>query len=93
MYNLIKALDILLLVIEWALVIRAVLSWIPNLPRDNPIIELLNQITEPILSQVRDLIAKSSFGRNSMLDFSPLIVYLLIEAVRRLLFSVLMSYM
>lgn len=89
MYIVIKALDRLLWVIQWALVIRAILSWIPNLPRDNPIIALLDQITEPILSPIRELIGRSSFGRNSMLDLSPLVVYLLIEAIRRILFSIL----
>lgn len=91
LYTLIKTLDILLLIIEWALIIRAVLSWIPSIPRDNPIIVLLDQVTEPILSPVRELIERSSFGRNSMLDFSPLIVYLLIEVARRILYSILIG--
>jgi len=86
---LIVALDKLLWVIQIALVIRAILSWIPNLPRDNPFIVLLDQITEPMLSPIRRMIERSSFGRNSMLDLSPLILYLLIEAVRRILFDIL----
>jgi len=83
----INALYLLLNVLLWALVIRAVLSWIPNMSRDNPLIVLLNQVTEPILSPIRALIEKSSFGRNSMLDLSPLVAFLII----RLLMSILQS--
>ena len=89
MYTLIKALDVLLYVIELALVIRAVLSWIPNLSRENPFVVLLNQVTEPVLSPIRALIERSSFGRNSMLDLSPLVAFLIIEVVRRILGNLL----
>ncbi|OPZ86039.1 MAG: YGGT family protein [Firmicutes bacterium ADurb.Bin419] len=89
MYTLIRALDLLLYVIEIALVIRAVLSWIPNISRDNPLIVILNQVTEPILTPVRAMVEKSSFGRNSMIDISPLIVFLIIEVVRRVLMGLL----
>ncbi|WP_010252748.1 YggT family protein [Acetivibrio cellulolyticus] len=87
MYTLIKALDTLLYVIEMALVIRAVLSWIPNLSRENPFVNLLNQVTEPVLNPIRSLIEKSSFGRNSMIDLSPLIAFLIIEVLRRILWG------
>ncbi len=89
MYTLIRALDLLLYVIEIALVIRAVLSWIPNISRDNPLIVILNQVTEPVLSPVRAMVEKSSFGRNSMIDISPLIVFLIIEVARRMLMGLL----
>jgi YggT family protein len=91
MYTLIKALDLLLYVIELALVVRAVLSWLPNMSRENPFIVLLNQVTEPVLSPIRALVEKSSFGKNSMLDLSPLIAFLLIEVARRVLNSVLIG--
>lgn len=87
MYTLINALDILLNVIVIALVIRAVLSWIPNISRENPFVILLNQVTEPILNPIRALLAKSSFGKNSMLDLSPLVAFLLIEVIRGILRS------
>ena len=93
MITLIKALDILLEVIKWALIIRAVLSWIPNISRENPFVALLHQITEPILSPIRALIERSSFGRNSMLDLSPLIAFLLIDVVRRILVNVLVAFL
>ena len=91
MYTLIKALDVLLNVIVLALVVRAVLSWLPNMSRENPFIVLLNQVTEPVLSPIRALVEKSSFGKNSMLDLSPLIAFLLIEVVRRVLNGVLIG--
>ncbi|NLL04479.1 MAG: YggT family protein [Clostridiaceae bacterium] len=91
MVTLIEALNILLEVIKWALIIRAVLSWIPNISRDNPFVVLLHQVTEPILSPIRALLERSSFGRNSMLDLSPLIAFLLIDLVRRILYSVFIA--
>lgn len=89
MNTVISALDILLNVIVIALVIRAVLSWIPNMSRENPFVIILNQVTEPILNPIRVLLEKSSFGRNSMLDLSPLIAFLLIEVIRGILKSML----
>ena len=80
-----RAFDTLINIIEMALIIRAVLSWIPNLPRDNPFVTILNQVTEPILSPIRKLIEKSSFGSGTMIDFSPLIAFLILELLKNLI--------
>lgn len=90
MYTLVKALYLLFNIIEIALVIRAVLSWIPNISRENPLIVLISQVTEPLLSPVRALVEKSSFGRNSMIDISPLIVFLILEVLKRMLIGLLL---
>lgn len=89
--NLIReAINAVFLIMEYAIMARVLLSWIP-LP-DNPFTRLLYQITEPILGPVRSLIDKSPIGNNSvfsMIDFSPILAFILIGFVRNLLLSIL----
>jgi YggT family protein len=47
--------------------IRAILSWFPNIDPRNPLVDLLYQVTEPILSPIRSLMPRM------MIDFSPMI--------------------
>lgn len=65
---------------ELALLARVVLSWFPNVDRSNPIIQLLYDITEPVLRPIREMLPQ-----NSMIDFSPLVVFLIIQLLMRLL--------
>lgn len=65
---------------ELMLLARVVLSWFPNVDRSNPIIQLLYDITEPVLRPIREMLPQSS-----MIDFSPLVVFLIIQLLMRLL--------
>lgn len=85
----ISALYWVLRIIEWALLARVILSWLP-LPRDNQFIRLLYQITEPILAPIRGIISRSPIGRNAYFDFSPLIAFLIIGFIRNILFRMLL---
>lgn len=72
------------------IVIGAVLiSWVRPDPY-NPIVRFLHQLTEPVLYQVRKRLP-ASFFRTSI-DFSPLIVLLLILFINRVLLSSLYHY-
>ena len=81
----IRFVDILTQVLSYAILIRAILSWFPNVPRDNPFVEVLYQITEPVLGPIRRLLP--SMGG---IDFSPLVAFfvlkLLSDAVAMLTF-------
>ncbi|AUS96186.1 hypothetical protein CDQ84_04880 [Clostridium thermosuccinogenes] len=79
-----NAFDLLLAFIEYAILARVLLSWFP-ISRDNQFIRLLYQITEPILAPVRNLIERTSSGRYMMLDFSPIVVFLIIGLIRNIL--------
>lgn len=79
-----NAIDTLLLILEILVVLRVVISWLP-IQRDNQLVDLLHKFTEPMLAPVRKLVEKSSIGNNAFVDFSPLIVLLLIAFVRFLL--------
>jgi YggT family protein len=78
------AINILLNFVQMVIFARIIISWLP-IPKDNPIIRLIYQITEPILAPIRGMIERSAFGKNMMIDFSPIIVFLLIGFVRSII--------
>ena len=74
---------LVLRVVEYAILARVVISWLP-IQRNNRLIILLYQITEPILAPIRSAIEKSSMGKTMMIDFSPIIAFLLISLLRNI---------
>lgn len=60
-------------VIEFLIFARIVISWVAR-GRSNQLIDLVYQLTEPILAPFRNL--QQKLGINIMLDFSPLMAYL-----------------
>jgi YggT family protein len=64
-----------------AIVARALLSWFINDPR-NPLISVLDQVTEPILAPLRRIMP-----RTGMFDFTPLVAVLILIAIRTLVAS------
>ncbi len=64
-----------------AIIVRSLLSWFPN-AQNNQFARVLVQFTEPLLGPVRRLMP-----RNLMIDFSPMIVilvlYLMINVVNQ----------
>jgi YggT family protein len=67
-------LNILLTIIYWLVIIRAVISWV-NPDPDNTLVQLLYKTTEPILEPIRRRMPINfRFG----LDISPVIVILVI---------------
>lgn len=70
-------------ILSWAIIIRVLLSWVRIDPY-HPVIRLLDQITEPILTPIRSILPTTGG-----LDFSPIVAIVLLELVRQLLFSIL----
>ena len=66
----------------WVIIAAAVISWVAPNPY-NPVVRLLHRVTEPVLAPIRQLLPPwKTFG----LDFSPVIIILLIQwAVKPLL--------
>lgn len=81
-----SAIVILLQIIEYAILIRVIVSWLP-IPKDNQFIRILYQITDPVLLPIRNMIEKTNWGKNMMLDFSPLIALLVIMLLIRVISS------
>ncbi len=70
---LIQFVNTLATALTYLIFIRAILSWFP-ISRDNFLVELLFQLTEPVLSPLRRVIP--TFG---MIDLSPLVAILLLQ--------------
>lgn len=83
-----RALNILISLIEFLILVRIIFSFI-NIGSDNVIGKLVFDMTEPILSPARNLIKRLNID-TGFFDFSPLLAILLLRIissiVRRLLF-------
>jgi len=75
-----QIISLLLQLFELALLARIILSWFPNVDRSNPIIQFLFDVTEPVLKPIRDMLPPGG-----MFDFSPLIVFLIIQVLTTVL--------
>ena len=73
-------------ILFFSLMARAVLSWLNIGPssRVYPIVNILNQITEPILAPIRRVLPKSG-----TFDFSPVVALILLYLIRQILVTVL----
>lgn len=80
-----RAIDYLLIFIQYAIFARVIISWLP-VSRNNSVISLLYQITEPILAPLRGIIERSAIGRSMIFDFSPILAFLLIGFIRNIIF-------
>jgi YggT family protein len=72
-----------------AILARVILSWLPmagvRIDPYHPLIRFLFQLTDPILAPIRRF---ATFG---MMDFSPIVALLLLDVVRRVLTTLLVS--
>jgi len=71
----------LLNVFSWIIIGQVILSWLVRDPR-NPVYKALNLITEPVLGPLRKLVPPEKL---SGLDISPMIAFLAIRFLQRLL--------
>ncbi|MFQ5794733.1 MAG: YggT family protein [Candidatus Bipolaricaulia bacterium] len=76
-----QILNIVVQVMIIILVIRAIVSWFVRNPYENPIVEMLYRITEPILFPIRRFLFR--YMPNMMIDFSPMIAILILIFVRQ----------
>lgn len=68
-----KVIDIVLTLYMWIIIFRAVISWVNPDPY-NQIVIVLYRITEPVLGPIRRILPMRNIG----IDFSPIIVILII---------------
>jgi len=73
--------DILLTILYWLILIRALISWV-NADPFNHIVQFLERTTEPILYPIRKLLP---FTVRSGIDISPIIAFLIILFLRSFL--------
>jgi YggT family protein len=68
-----QILDVVLSIYMWLIIARAILSWVNPDPY-NAIVRFLYRVTEPVLYKIRSMIPCYGMG----MDFSPIIVFLII---------------
>lgn len=76
LYAFANILDMALNIYLWIILARAILSWVNPDPY-NPIVQFLYKVTEPVLNPIRRMMP---YGAG--IDFSPLIVILVIYFMR-----------
>jgi len=74
--------DILFNILWLAIMARVLVSWLPNIPR-NQIVVFIFDITEPILAPLRRWIPPLG----GMIDLSPMIAMLLLWVLRQIILS------
>ncbi len=72
-----------LYVLVWLIIARSLMSWFPN-ARQNRIVDLLYQVTDPILLPLQRLVP-----RIGMIDISPIVAVLILIALQWWLAAVL----
>ncbi|MHB1494876.1 MAG: YggT family protein [Acidithiobacillus sp.] len=77
--------SLVLTLLFWAILIRAILSWVQPDPR-NPIVQLLERVTGPILYPLQRIIPPLGG-----IDLSPLVAMLLIELIKGLLVNAILK--
>ena len=80
-------LGVLLTILYWLILIRALISWVSPDPF-NPIVQFLEKYTEPILEPIRRILPPGlKFG----IDISPIIAFLAIMFLRSFLVNTLLD--
>jgi YggT family protein len=88
-YALATIVDYLLTILNWMIIIRALLSWVNPDPY-NAVVQFLYKVTEPLLAPFRRIVPTYSIG----LDLSPIFALIMIWFLKlflvRTLFGVAM---
>ena len=82
-----KITDIVLTIMYWLILMRALISWVNPDPY-NPIVQFLYKTTEPLLSPIRKLLP---LGLRFGVDISPIIAFLAILFLRSFLVKTLID--
>jgi YggT family protein len=83
---LIYFIDLLFTLLNLAILVRVLLSWVRVSPY-HPAIEFLYRVTEPILAPLREVIP-----RIGMMDISPIIAMLLLQIIQQVLVAVIRGF-
>ena len=82
---LITLIDFIFTLLTIAIIGRAILSWFPQDPYNpNPLIQLLNRITDPILDPIHRFIPPIG-----MMDISPIVALIILQVLQALIDNVL----
>ena len=80
--------DLLFNIFIFAIIGRALLSWFPIDRSNNPLVNLLNQVTEPILAPLRRFIPPLG----GMMDITPIVAIIILQVLQSLVQRILLIY-
>lgn len=76
----------LFLLVNVLLIIRVVLSWIPNVDYYHPVVQFIYRVTSPILDPIRRVVPPAGG-----LDLSPLVAILLLQLLQKVVIGLLVG--
>ena len=83
-FEIVRLIMFVLDIYTWVIIAAAVISWVTPNPY-NPVVLVLRRLTEPVFAPLRRLLPP---GKTVGIDFSPIIVILLIQwAIQPLLWT------
>ncbi|QSX06881.1 YggT family protein [Sedimentibacter sp. zth1] len=85
-YTIKQGLVILIEIIEFAILVRILISYIPSL-RFSKFSDIIYQITDPVLLPCKALLSRLGLG-NGMLDFSPILAFLLLRVILSIVLTI-----
>ncbi|HID15581.1 MAG TPA: YggT family protein [Candidatus Atribacteria bacterium] len=84
MLGIIRFINLLFQIYSYLVLARVLLSWFP-VDRNNPIINFIYEVTEPVLAPFRVIIPIGMMG----LDLSPILAFFFLDIFRRLIIKLL----
>jgi len=85
-FSVARLLDIVITILYWIIIIRALISWV-NPDPFNPIVQFLHRVTEPILMPIRRVFRMQFWA----IDISPIIAVLALVFIQSFLVRSLMD--
>ena len=85
------ALALLVRIYGFVLLFRAIMSWMPVSGALGKVYELAYKITEPPLAPIRNLLMRMDFLNGIPVDFSPVILFIIVNFLHGLLNTVAYS--
>jgi YggT family protein len=76
-----EVISLLISIYQFIVLARVLISWFPDIDRSNPLIQMLYDLTEPVLRPIREAMGNSMGG----LDFSPMILLVGLYVVQMIL--------
>lgn len=86
-YIIIRLINMLFNILEIAIVIECIFSWIPSQGQRNKFIDLVQSFTYPILEPFRKL--QDRFITGLPIDLSPIFAFFAIDIIRRVLIGII----
>ena len=66
--------------VQLLIIARVILSWVASPTSRNPVVQLIRNVTEPILAPIRSILP-----RTGMFDLSPMLALFAIQVLRGLI--------